>query len=325
VQFVPLKVETNGDQWAQWRSKYQAEGNGIPIVYVIRADGQQMYGRSGNPGDALPVLMAEQLAQAGRVLSDQESTLLRDALQAAKAALGKDDPHAAVKALSRVKKLGTPGSLGSFARAALELDQLVEQLTQQGKTQLDQAQQTLSGGDHGYPDAAFEALLSLVAAKRIYGTLPALSKDLTAAVRQINRDSSLRDYLKQAEALDRARACIALPAGKRRAAAALRRIVETYPGTPAEKLARNELEKLTAATDSPAAAADKPAQTGPGDKPPPTDPKTALKKAAAWLNMAKTFAAKSPEKARKYAQMVIDLVPGTDQAQEAQELLDRLK
>jgi hypothetical protein len=39
TQFVPLKVDTDGDGWGEWATKYRHEGNGIPILFVIRADG----------------------------------------------------------------------------------------------------------------------------------------------------------------------------------------------------------------------------------------------------------------------------------------------
>jgi len=46
VQFVPLKVETAGEPWQKWATKYKPEGKGIPIIYVIRSDGQMMYGKT---------------------------------------------------------------------------------------------------------------------------------------------------------------------------------------------------------------------------------------------------------------------------------------
>ncbi len=40
--FIPLKIETNGSEWGKWVSRYQHEGNSIPIVFVVRADGQRV-------------------------------------------------------------------------------------------------------------------------------------------------------------------------------------------------------------------------------------------------------------------------------------------
>jgi hypothetical protein len=40
--------------------------------------------------------------------------------------------------------------------------------------------------------------------------------------------------------------------------------------------------------------------------------------------MAKTFAEKRPEKAKEYAQKVIDLAPDSEQAKEAKKLMDSL-
>jgi hypothetical protein len=49
------------------------------------------------------------------------------------------------------------------------------------------------------------------------------------------------------------------------------------------------------------------------------------KRASSYLQMAKTFAASRPEKAREYAQKVIELVPNSEQAKEAQSLIEQLK
>ena len=75
--FVPLKIETNGAEWAKWSRQYRAEGRGIPIIYVIRADGKQLFSRSGSlPGMELPVMLQQAIAQAGTIYNDLQLHLL---------------------------------------------------------------------------------------------------------------------------------------------------------------------------------------------------------------------------------------------------------
>jgi hypothetical protein len=240
VQFVPLKVETDGEDWGKWASEYPHEGNSIPIIYIIRADGQRMYGRSGGlPGDALPQLMTQQLAQAGRIFNDHEFALLEKSLAAANKAIADGDIHAAVKTITGIRKLGPPGNLGSFAKAAVEADALVKKLTEQGKTRLDEAKQKIAAGN-----PPFETVLALAETDRVFGLLPDLKNELSAAIRDLRKDAALRTTLEQAEALDKAKGLLALGGGKTRAAGALKHIISRWPDTPAAKLAAEQLEKI---------------------------------------------------------------------------------
>lgn len=317
VQFVPLKVETAGEPWQKWARQYSHEGNGIPIIYIIRADGMKLYGKSGPvPGEDLGRFLAFQLATAGRVLNDVEAELLTEAVAAANKAIADGDTFNAVKALYRTKKLGPLGNLGSFAKVAAEADQLVKQLTEEGKARLEEIRTKLASGD-----GSFEDVLALAETNRNYKMLPALKVDLTVATRDVRKDAALRDMLSPAETLDRALALLTLPKYRSRGITSLKQIVTRYPGSPAEKIAREKLQEL----DVPLVAATPPAA---GTSPPPStggSPALNKKKAASYLRMAKVFSDDRPAKAREYAQKVIDQFPGTEEAREAQELIDGLK
>jgi tetratricopeptide (TPR) repeat protein len=328
VQFVPLKVDTDGGEaWQKWASKYQHEGNGIPIVYVIRADGQKMYGKSGGMGgDALKLFMVQQLQQAGRVLTEEDSAKLTEALDKAKKALEAGKPNEAVQAVAATKKIGSPGSLGSYAKVAVETDQLVKKLLGEAKARITDAQQKVSTGD-----APFDAVLTLVEAKRVYAAFPELKVELVAATRALNKDEKARELLKQAEALDRARGCLDLPNGQSRAATALRKLIEQHPDGPAAELAKKELEKLPGGAGETPAVATRPAaprgtadSDGAASDSPPSGA-AARRKAASSLKMAKVFLSSRPDKAKKYAEEVIDLSPQSAEAEEAKALLEQLK
>lgn len=320
VQFVPLKVDTDGANWGQWARKYAPEGNGIPIIYVIRADGQKMYGKSGAMnGDVLPKFMTLTLTQAGRIFNEKEFALLEKTVEAAKKSLDAGDTAAAVKSVAMLGKLGPLGNIGSHAKAAVEADALVKKLTEQGKAKLEESRQKISAGS-----PPFEAVVSLVETHRVYLPLPELKSDLTAAMRELNKDAALREASEQAQALERAMALLETPSAKSRATGALKQIVAKWPDAPVAKLAQEQLAKV-----EPAAVAGEPAKT---NKTKPSDGATAggssagnEKRVASYLSMAKTYAKNQPQKAREYAEKVIDLAPHTAQAREAKELLERLK
>jgi tetratricopeptide (TPR) repeat protein len=321
VQFVPLKVDTDGENWGQWARKYAPEGNGIPIIYVIRADGQKMYGKTGGMnGDVLPKFMLQILAQAGRVFNEKEFVLLEKTVETAKKSFDAGDTAAAVKSVAMLSKLGPLGNIGSHAKAAVEADALVKKLTEQGKAKLDESRQKISAGS-----PPFEAVLALVETHRTYLPLPELKGDLTAAMRELNKDAALREASEQAQALERAMALLETPSAKSRAAGALKQIVAKWPDAPVAKLAQEQLVKVEPAAVAGEPGKTKPSTGGTAGGAAGGDAAANVKRAASYLSMARSFAKSKPEKAREYAQKVIELVPQTAQAREAKALMEGLK
>ena len=82
ARYVPLNlVDAEADHKGEWLQRYRPEGNAIPFVFVVRADGEKLYAKSGAP-EALPQFLAEHLKQAGTVLSDAEVTRLEQDIEA---------------------------------------------------------------------------------------------------------------------------------------------------------------------------------------------------------------------------------------------------
>lgn len=243
--FIPLKIETNGEEWGKWTTRYQHEGNSIPIVFVVRGDGQQLYGKSGSlPGPELPLMIEQVLGQAGTIYSDQQLQILKSSLDKATETLAAGNTASAVRELTKISKIGVPGSLGSYARAAQDADGFVKKLAEQGRAALTAANEKLA-----QEATRFEGALALAETKRIYSALPPLKNEIVAAAGAARTNPDLRDTLKLAEQLDEARELLQSPAGKRRAVTALNRIIADKPGSPAAKLATDLLQaqNLTAA------------------------------------------------------------------------------
>jgi hypothetical protein len=213
---------------------------------VIRADGEKMYGKSGSLGEQLPRFLAAQLVSAGKVLSPAQLEQVRAAVEEAKQAIEAGDSLKAVKRLETLKKLGPVGKLGSYAAPALEADQLVAQLVEEGKAALASAKEQLAGND------PFAGALGILSSNRIYGSLSELKKDLGAAERDLRKDGSLKEVVAQAEAVDKAVALMATKGGKEAAIQALGRVAARFPDTPAAALAQ---EKIAGIAGSEAAAA----------------------------------------------------------------------
>jgi hypothetical protein len=239
-----LKVETSGEQWAKWATKYPPEGRGIPIIYVIRADGEKLYGKSGAlPGAKLPQMMLAAAQSAGRSFNDAEFALLATQVDAAKKALEANDKATVVRSLGRLKKLGRLGeiSTNSYSIVAKEADELAKKVIDSGAAEIEEAKARLAE-----PSTAFEGLLVLLEAKRTYSQLPQLQTTVTTALRDAEKDPGLATLVSQAEGLDRARSLATQKAGssKKRAVTAYEQLITRYPGTAAAGRALEELAEL---------------------------------------------------------------------------------
>jgi hypothetical protein len=239
TQFVPLKIDTEEADWQEWASKYRPEGNGIPILYVVRADGEMLYGKSGSKtGNELPVFLNEHLKTSGRIFTDEQLAAIKSAVEESNKALADGDAWTAVKRIDGLKRLGTPGKFGSYAAAAQEADALYAQLVEQGKAALAAAKEQLAGNDK------FAGVLAVLTANRVFGNLVELKKDLVTAEREIGKDQSLKEVVKQAEALDRALAQAGNKTTRKNAPAAFELVMTRFPGTPAAELAKTKLAEL---------------------------------------------------------------------------------
>jgi hypothetical protein len=236
--FIPLKIETNGEEWRKWASQYRHEGSSIPIVFVVRADGKQLYARSGSlPGQELPLMLEQVLSQAGTIYNEQQLQIVKSSLDKSQELLAAGDTAGAVREFSKLSKLGALGQLGSYAQTAVQADSFAQKLVEQGRTALTEANEKL-----GQDDTRLEGALVLAETKRIYSVLTPLKNDIVAAASAVRANPELRDTLKLAEQLDEARDLLQKPAGQRRAVTALNRIIAENPGTPAAKLAGDWLQ-----------------------------------------------------------------------------------
>lgn len=256
-QFVPLKLTTSGNpEWQKWASTYRAKGKGIPLLYVVRADGEQLYAKSGAlPGDALPQMLLTTLNRSGRTFSDSETALLQASVDEAKAALAEQDHMATAAALGKLKPLGAPDALNSFSALALEADQMVQQVAETGNKNIEAARTQL-----GVPETALDGALTLVEGQRAYAGFPELRSQVVSSLREAKRDDALESLIKQAESLVRARnyAASEKVTNQRKAVSTYELVIKRFPNTPGAKIAREELASID--PDAKALSAEVPAE-----------------------------------------------------------------
>ncbi|MGI9516531.1 MAG: SHD1 domain-containing protein [Pirellulaceae bacterium] len=248
-QFVPLKLVTNqNSEWANWSQRYEHEGNAIPILFVIRADGEQLYGKSGSlPGEALPEMLAAARAHSGRAWNVEESTLLKSCNQAATTALDQGDIKSAARALNPLARLGTIGSLQSFSADALAADELARQISELATAELNDI-----GDKIGEPDSAFQGVVELVQLAAAVKEFPTVGPRVEQLLSDLKQQDDVKQHLKPARLLVRARQLVASGKSRdrRQAEGTYASLITRHSESPAAAIARTELGELN--PDAPA-------------------------------------------------------------------------
>jgi tetratricopeptide (TPR) repeat protein len=306
TQFVLLKLDTGTREWAQWQSRFKHDGSGEPIVFVVRADGETLYARTGKPSD-LSGFLEQRLTAAGKVLTVAELREIEKAAKDAAIATKRNDIPAAVELAVKY------GETGSYAQAAVALSQLRGELEAQAAEDLAAAEEKLQSER---PDEQFEGALALVQLQRRFSGLPAAAEAIDPIITKYRDDPHHPGLIARAEAFD---AASALEEDRKwsEALAAFQKIATEHPNTPAARLAGKripDLEKRAAiaAGEEPGENADKPASSG--DE----------KKAASLLRLGELILDRNREKAREYFERAIEAAPESDAADKARILLEKL-
>jgi tetratricopeptide (TPR) repeat protein len=314
---VPLELDVEQPSWQTWAQRFPSEGGGIPIIYIVRADGEVLYNKSGAPqGAALPQLLNGLRQQAGESISAKQAEKMNQAVASANQALEAGDVAQAVALVAPF------ANLESYARPAVDARTLVDKLTEEAKTAIGQADDQL--------DSEADALTGAVAfvrLARVYKRLPAVVRLVSDAKKQ-HKDPALKPLFTQASLIDKAQV-LAEQGQSQKAIQALQSVATKYPDTPAAALAQARIVELGGTPVPPegaegdtAAAADKPS-TGATDGPAPSD--ADLAKARSKLRLAKAYAKTNTEKSRALAQEAISLAPGTEVAREAEGVIAGLE
>jgi hypothetical protein len=243
-QFVPLKLVTDGNpQWSKWARQYPVEGRGIPRLYVVRADGEKLYGGVGSlKGDALPQMLFVTLQKSGRTFSDVEAGLLKSSVEAAEKEMAEKNHGQAAVELSKLTKLGTLGDFKSYAEPSLKADQIAKTLIRASDSVIDDAVAKLDNAQ-----AAFAGALALTEAERQYAGFATIKRRVSAALKTAKRNKDISPYIAQAEAITRARRLLESERAtvRKKAPEAYENVIRRYPGTQADKFAREELAAIS--------------------------------------------------------------------------------
>ena len=239
AQFVPIKLDVDTEEYRIWRRDHASEGDSIPKLFVVRGDGETLYGKSGSlKGDALPNMLIRALERSGQILSAKNVQALTAASDRFEALKDAGDIAGAIKALSKVKKMGPPGKIPSYAASASRLNESVNQMVDEVKIQLKDLAKPL---EEASTLDQLQAILKYLEIRREYGALRIIKPDLSAYQKLLTSSKELGPLYREAKILDTSRIA-KTKSSQARATAKLRALVSS---TEIEEV-KSAAEKLLA-------------------------------------------------------------------------------
>lgn len=245
-QFVTIKIDNTSSEWQGWAREYRHEGNTIPIVYVVRADGEKLYAKSTSAkGELLPNLLAASLKESGRIFSAREMETLQKTLKMSAEAMEQKDYAAAIRSFSRMKRVGVPGNLQSFAGPAVELDKLATEIVELAREEFKAIESDAESLDNASPQSLANAAIRISNYQSNFKSYSVVKMDVRAIGKILTRNKELAQAIRDYEGLVRVEK-MKVPESRRETyLAKIKEIAATYPGTVLEEKSIGLIDRLS--------------------------------------------------------------------------------
>lgn len=234
---------SGGDEdWNKWNQRYPHKLRAIPMIFVLRSDGELLYSDSGSlTGQSLPTMLTTVLRRSGKQFNESQSQLLSKQVAVAEEALELEDWVSIASALAPVSQFWLPEKHGSYAEQCLKADEIFKRAADAAVREV-----------HSSCDAAkssanpFDLVLKIVETRAAFESFVETRKAIDPVFLEIKKDDKLQPLIKPCELLVTARrsASAENPRTRRRAESGYSAVIRKYPDSPAERLARAELREL---------------------------------------------------------------------------------
>jgi len=242
-QYVPLEIKAGTADHKLWTSNIPPAGGGVPQIYIVSAEGKQIYGGTGNPqGDGLNRILQDGITQSGgpRDLSKLGSAYekkLQEILRRLKVMVqNKRYGEAMTLIAPELESLQDADS-----PAAKELNELIAVLNQKAESNL----AVIEAASEASGDELAETALNQAQVKRDYYAVPGVKQAYDSMISQLGADHPLPALIDQAAKLHDARRQLDDPRTKRRGMSALKQIAEEHGESPIGKLAAEQAASLS--------------------------------------------------------------------------------
>ncbi|MCH2183573.1 MAG: hypothetical protein MK108_16360 [Mariniblastus sp.] len=242
---MPIKLDTGTEIWQTWARKHKAEGKGIPIVYVVRADGETLYANSGTLTDnQLKILLTAAMNNAGMVLGEKDVQTLTEVTSQFRQFRLNGDPKSALKSLKQAKRyLGKTGQVGSYAKPATDLNEEIQLLVQSARDSISQVASQIEKAKDQSESEQIRAIQKYLGVKDQYSDLRSSKSDLSRIQSNLRKNEQMKSLYESVRLLEMA-ASAKSASQKKRYRDKLEKLAETTPFPLIKSEATAILERL---------------------------------------------------------------------------------
>jgi len=223
-QFVTIKMATNTKEWQEFHREFKGDHSGsvrVPFVYIIRSDGTTMFSGTGMMEvPEMGEVLHRTLGQSGRYFSERELSLLEDTKKKIAELQEAKDIKGAIALLRKVSKLGPLGEIPSYARPAMEMNELVAQMVNNGNDTLtsvvEKMESITSGIGEAIPeDEKLQFLDQYLKASDDYSGLKPLKPYFAKMRKLLKKDDGLSTLLRDYRAVLKSKSAKSISAIKK--------------------------------------------------------------------------------------------------------------
>ena len=193
AQIVPIKIKIGTDMYREWSRQHKHEGRGIPIVYIVRADGKTLYAKSGKPqNEVIGQMLTAALDDAGYIMTERDVSVVEKVTKTFRSYRENGEIAAAVRSLRKAKNyLDDNGNVASYAASAADLQKEIDELLKTASTAIEEAATAIDAVESD--DAAMiEALEKFEQTKTTYSSIKSLKRNLSKIQASINKDPRMK-------------------------------------------------------------------------------------------------------------------------------------
>ena len=192
AQVVPIKIKMGTETYSEWSQQHKHEGRGIPIVYIVRADGETLYAKSGKPKkETLGQMLTAALQDAGYIMTERDVSLIQKVTEDFRGKRESGDVESAIRSLRKAKKyLNRDGNVASFAESAVTLQRELDLLLSEATEAIEKAASTIKSANGDAEVVA--AIAAFEETKAKYKPIKSLKNEFSEIQSTINSDKTMK-------------------------------------------------------------------------------------------------------------------------------------
>ena len=206
-QFVTVKMATNTPEWREFHRDFKGSFNGsvsIPFIYVVRSDGESLFAGKGTVTVAeMGKLLHQSLSQSGKYFSEQEIKRLTETVQTMTELRDEGETAKSISLLRKVSKLGPPGAIPSYAKPAEQLNSLVNEMVEEGRSRLTPIEESLKVAKDFDEAQKLKLISDFLEVSEQYQGLKPLRTDFVRIKKTMRSEDDFRELQKGQETIQK--------------------------------------------------------------------------------------------------------------------------